>query len=379
MRIAIVAGEHSGDQLAADLISALRKHNPNLIIEGIAGPQMIAAGCKAIIPMEKIAFMGLAEIVKHIPAILKVRRQILNYFLNNPPDVFIGVDAPDFNLTLEEKLKQRGIKTVHYVSPTVWAWRQGRLKKIARAVNLMLTLLPFEAQFYEKNNIPVKFVGHYLADQIPLVANRQQARKLLDLPQDAKIIAILPGSRSNEIQYLSEVFLQTAQVCKANNQALIFIAPMVNAEREKQFTAIWQRVAPRLPLTIFQGQSQQVMMAADMVLLASGTATLEAMLLKKPMVVAYRMSNLSYAIAKRLVKAEFIALPNLLAGKKIVPEFIQQEATVANLSAALLNYLHDPDLIQHTQNEFSIMHQQLCLNASEHAAQAIIKLLKTIN
>lgn len=375
MRIGIVAGEHSGDQLAADLILALRKIYPDLKIEGIAGPLMIKAGCKPVIPMERIAFMGLAEIVKHIPSILKARKQILNYFLQNPPDVFIGVDAPDFNLTLEAKLKQHGIKTVHYVSPSVWAWRQGRLKKIARAVNLMLTLLPFEAQFYTKNNIPVEFVGHYLADQIPLKTDTRLAREELNLPQDAKVIALLPGSRSNEIHYLSEVFLQTAKKCKETYQELIFITPMVNEERKQQFTIILQREAPELPITIFIGQSQKIMAAADIILLASGTATLEAMLFKKPMIVAYRMANLSYAIAKRLVKTRFIALPNLLSGERLVPEFIQQDATAENLSSVLLNYLNNPEYVVKMKVRFTELHKKLRLNASEHAAKAILQLI----
>ena len=376
MRIGIVAGEHSGDQLAADLITALRKFQPDIEIEGIAGPQMLKAGCKAIIPMEQIAYMGLAEIIKHIPAILKVRKQILQHFLANPPDIFIGVDAPDFNLTLEEKLKGHGIKTVHYVSPSVWAWRQGRLKKIARAVDLMLTLLPFEAQFYLKKNIPVEFVGHYLADQIALENDTYFARQTLNLPQAAKIMALLPGSRSNEIHYLSEVFLQAAKKCQAHERSLIFIVPMVNEARKKQFIDRWQQVAPELPITIFVGQSPKVMQAADIILLASGTATLEAMLFKKPMVVAYRMAPLSYAIAKRLVKTKFIALPNLLAGKQIVPELIQQEANAENLASALLDFLNNPAKEQNLQNEFLKLHHELRLNASEHAAQAILRLLR---
>ncbi len=374
LKIGMVAGEHSGDQLAADLILALRSQRPDISIEGIAGPQMIKAGCKPIIPMEQIAFMGLAEVVKHIPTILKARQQMQRYFLNNPPDIFIGVDAPDFNLTLEEKLKSRGIKTVHYVSPTVWAWRQRRLKKIARAVNLMLTLLPFEAQFYQKNNIPVEFVGHYLADQIPLENDQRAARRELGLPEQGKILALLPGSRANEIQYLSALFIQTALQCRQTNPELIIITPMVNAVRKQQFITILQQIAPDLSISIFDGDSRKVMTAADVVLLASGTATLEAMLLKKPMVVAYRMAKLSYAIAKHLVKTKFIALPNLLANKRLVPEYIQQDATIENLSAAVINYLQNTAQVKQLQEEFAELHQTLRLNASEHAAGAILRL-----
>lgn len=375
MRIGIVAGEHSGDQLAADLIASLLQQWPQATIEGIAGPRMIQAGCKPIIPMESIAFMGLTEIVKHIPGILKARRHILQYFLKNPPDVFIGVDAPDFNLTLEEKLKQKGIKTVHYVSPTVWAWRQGRLKKIKRAIDLMLTLFPFEAQFYVNHHIPVQFVGHALADRIPLENDALAARRALGLPEHATIIALMPGSRTNEIDYLADIFLKAAQQCRHQKKELMLMVPMVNEARQQQLMALWQRIAPELPLKFYIGQSHLVMQAADVILLASGTATLEAMLLKKPMVVAYRMSPLSYFIAKRLIKTDFIALPNLLAGRLLVPEFIQEKATPDALSHAVLTYLNDPQKTQTLEHEFQVLHQQLRLNASEQAAHAIKELL----
>ena len=376
MRIGIVAGETSGDQLAADLIFALRKKHSNLIVEGIAGPRLMEAGCKPLFPMEKIAVMGLFEVLGSLPTILQIRHQLIKHFIANPPDIFIGVDAPDFNLTVEEKLKKHGIKTVHYVSPSVWAWRQSRLKKIKRADDLMLTLLPFEAQFYEKNNIPVKFVGHYLADRIPIEIDRATARQALNLPQDATVVALLPGSRANEIKYLSEVFIRTAQLCAKQIPNLIFVAPMVNHERRQQFKAILQQIAPELSIKLVDEKSQLVMQAADAILLASGTATLEAMLFKRPMVVAYRMSNLTYALAKRLIKVPYISLPNLLAGKKIVPELIQADATPENLTQALLNYLQNPREVKELKNEFTRLHETLRLNASEHAADAILNLIK---
>lgn len=376
MRIGIVAGETSGDQLAADLILALRKKHPDLIVEGIAGPRLIEAGCKPLFPMEKIAVMGLFEVLGSLPTILQIRHQLIEHFIANPPDIFIGVDAPDFNLTVEEKLRKQGIKTVHYVSPSVWAWRQGRLKKIKRADDLMLTLLPFEAQFYEKNNIPVQFVGHYLADRISIEIDRNAARQALQLPQEATIVALLPGSRANEIKYLGETFIRAAQLCAKQMPNLIFVAPMINQERRQQFETILQQIAPGFSIKLVDEKSQLVMQAADAILLASGTATLEAMLFKRPMVVAYRMSNLTYAIAKRLIKVPYISLPNLLASKKLVPELIQEAATPENLAQALLDYLQNPQKVKELQSEFIDLHKKLRLNASEHAADAILNLIK---
>jgi lipid-A-disaccharide synthase len=368
VRIGIVAGEASGDQLGADLIRALHKINPNIVIEGIAGPQMLAAGCKALFPMDQIAVMGIMEVLKHIPEILTIRSKLRRYFLANPPDVFIGIDAPDFNLTLEEKLKAARIPTVHYVSPTVWAWRRGRIKKIARAVDLLLSILPFEEEFYQRHsNIPVKFVGHPLADQIPL-------QKVPSLEGTSRVVAILPGSRANEIKYLGELFLRTAQWCAEHYPNLTFVAPMVNAARRAQFMEIKNKIAPQLNIQIVDGQAQQVMAAADVVLLASGTATLEAMLLKKPMVVAYRMSRVNHFIAQCLIATPFIALPNLLANKMLVPEFIQEKATPENLGAALLNYLQDAEQVKKVTDEFNALHLLMRRDASAQAAQAIMEL-----
>lgn len=376
MRIGIVAGEASGDQLGASLIRALQQINPNIQFEGIAGSQMIRAGCTAHFPMERLSVMGLWEVLGRLPELLNIRRKISQHFLANPPDVFIGIDAPDFNLPIETKFKAAGIPVVHYVSPTVWAWRKGRLKKIARAVDLMLTLLPFEVDFYRQNsNINAQFVGHPLADEIPLQAEQQIARDLFAISADKTVIALLPGSRANEINYLGAVFLQTALWCAQRQPNLIFIAPMVNDERRAQFVALQQKIAPQLNIKIIAGQAQQAMAAADAVLLASGTATIEAMLLKCPMVVAYRMSALTYFIAQRLIKTPYIALPNLLANKKLVPEFIQHAATAENLGAALLNYLENPQLTANLRAEFTNLHQQMRGDASARAAHFIMELL----
>jgi lipid-A-disaccharide synthase len=376
LRIGIVAGEPSGDLLGAGLLQALRKSHPNIQAEGVAGSQMQAAGCVSLFPIESISVMGLAEVIRHIPTILYTRHQLTKHFLQNPPDVFIGIDAPDFNLTLEEKLKQAGIPTVHYVSPSVWAWRRGRLKKIKRPVDLMLTLLPFEKRFYDEAHIAAKFVGHPLADSIALENDRTVARHAFGLDENATIIALLPGSRTNEIHYLAELFIRTAIQCQRKYPNLIFIAPMVNRERREQFTAIWQRLAPQLSIQVVEGQAQQAMAAANVILLASGTATLEALLVKRPMVVAYRLSPLSYFIARYLVNVSRVALPNLLTDNvDLVPEFIQQNATVENLSAALLNYLENPQLQNNLYEEFTRIHNVLRRDANQQAAAAVLELV----
>lgn len=375
LRIGIIAGEVSGDLLGAGLISALKKHYPNLIVEGIGGTQMMAAGFNSLFPMEHLSVMGLGAVLKNLPQILYIRHKIIQHFRNNPPDIFIGIDAPDFNLTVEEKLKKSGIKTMHYVSPSVWAWKQWRIKKIKRAVDKMLTILPFEAAFYEQHQVPVKFVGHPLADSIPLYPDQLAARRKLNLAANKKIIAILPGSRSNEIKYLAELFIQTALECQKKYPELIFIAPMANAKIKQQFSVILQATAPQLSIQLFDGQSAAVLTAADAVLLASGTATLEAMLAKCPMVVAYRLPALSFAIVKHMVKTAYISLPNLLANKKLVPELIQFQATVESLSCELLNCLDNKARNEELKNEFTSLHQMMKCNASEQAAEAVRELL----
>jgi len=376
LRIGVVAGEPSGDLLGADLIHALRQVYPHFTIEGIGGAQMIAAGCQSFFAMECLSVMGVFEVLRRLPQILTIRHSLIQYFLQNPPDIFIGIDAPDFNLRVEEKLKAAGIPTLHYVSPTVWAWKQWRLKKIARAVNKILVLLPFEAKFYEDYKIPVKFVGHPLADSIPLQSNKQHARRELNISLDKTVIAILPGSRANEIKYLGKLFLETAQWCHQKNPDLLFVAPMVNQTICEQFSALVKTVAPELPLQLVMGRAEQVMAAADVVLLASGTATLQTMLVKRPMVVAYQMSKLSFAIAKRMVKTSYISLPNLLANKALVPELIQDQATVENLGAALLNYLSASDQNAALIKEFTLIHEKMRQNASQQAAQAVLELVK---
>lgn len=376
LRIGIVAGEASGDLLGAGLIQALRQHHPNLVIEGIAGPRMIAAGCHPLFEMEHLSVIGLFEVLWKLRKILEIRRKLIQRFLHDPPDIFIGIDAPDFNLTVEEKLKKAGIPIVHYVSPSVWAWKQWRIKKIKRAVDMMLTLLPFEAKFYQQHQIPVRFVGHPLAEMIPFQNNVIRARDELGLPHDKTIVALLPGSRASEVKCLGKLFLKTALWLQEKNPHIFFVAPMINKKIHKQFSLLLQKFAPQLPIQLIDGQSQQAMAAADVVLLASGTATLEAMLVKRPMVVAYRLTTLNYLIAKCMIKVRFIALPNILADQELVPEFIQGDANVENLGTALLRVINNPRATEDLIEEFTKLHQLMRRDANQQAVQAVLELCK---
>jgi len=377
MHIAIIAGELSGDILGAGLIQAIRAHYPDAIIEGIGGPQMLAAGFQSHYPLETLSVMGLVEVLKHYPRLKKCRDSLRDHFLQHPPDVFIGIDAPDFNLGLETILKSAGIKTVHYVSPSVWAWRQYRLRKIARACDLMLTLFPFEAEYYQRHQIPVRFVGHPLADEIPLQTDKQAARMRLNLPPQGVWVALLPGSRRNEVRQLGIPFLQTARWLLAQRSDLQFIVPLANAHLKALFTEQIAEIAPDLPLTLLDGQSREAMAAADVVLMASGTATLEAMLLKRPMVVAYRMAELTYWLAKWLVHIPYFSLPNLLAQEALVPEFLQHQVCPEKLGTACLDLLDNSNKINGLQNRFMELHHQLRRSASQEAANAIFKFKKS--
>jgi lipid-A-disaccharide synthase len=375
MKIAIVAGEASGDILGAGLIQALKQDNTELVVSGIGGLGMIAAGCQSLYEIERLSVMGLVEPLKRLPELFRIRKNLYQHFLKQKPDVFIGIDAPDFNLGLELKLKQQGIPVVHYVSPSVWAWRKKRIYKIAKATDLVLTLFPFEAAFYEENNVPACFVGHPLADMIPMQPDKSAARKRLGLSDDITYIALLPGSRRNEIRFLAPVFIQAAQECVKQNKDLCFITSSINHDRDLEFQAICKSIAPTLPITFFQGHSHDVMAAADVVLVASGTATLETLLFKKPMVIAYKMANLTYQIARHLVKIPYIGLPNLLANEPLVPEFIQDQVTPDNLALALLDYLAHPQKSLDLQEKFTRIHLTLRKDANIKAALAISTLI----
>lgn len=375
MRFGVVAGEASGDLLGAGLIAAIKQRFPDAIFEGIAGPAMIEQGAQSLFPMDRLSVMGIVEVLGRYWELLGIRRKLATHFKHNPPDVFIGIDAPDFTLGLERQLRDAGIKTVHYVSPSVWAWRQSRVKKIVASTDLMLTLFPFEKKFYEEHNIPVSFVGHPLADLIPLDVDKTAARESLSLSSDAEVLALLPGSRSNELHYLSEPFIEAVRWLREHKPNLEVIVPLANKQRRQQFESVLKNIADAPLIRLVDGQSREVMAAADVVLLASGTAALEAMLLKRPMVVAYKLSPVTYWIAKRLVKVENVSLPNLLADEKLVPEFIQHEATPNKLGKAVLEYFQNPTAIENIHQRFNEIHQTLRQNASDKAADAILPLI----
>ena len=378
--IAIIAGEVSGDILGAGLIHALKARYPNAKFIGIGGERMIAEGFETLFDMEELSVMGLVEVLKHLPRLLKIRRSIIEQLSALKPDIFIGIDAPDFNLDVELKLKQQGIKTIHYVSPSVWAWRQKRVYKIAAATNLVLAFLPFEKAFYDRFNVPCRFIGHTMADAIPLKPNRDEACQLLNLDPAQRYMAILVGSRGSEVEFLSEPFLQTAQLLHQRYPDVKFLVPLINQKRRQQFEQIKQRVAPELEMILLDGNARAAMIAAEATLLASGTASLEAMLCKSPMVVGYRMKPFTYFLAKRLVKTKYVSLPNLLADKMLVPELIQEDCNPTNLAEKLSQYLsEDKSAVQNRHvllQRFAELHQRIQCNADQQAAQAVIDLLE---
>lgn len=377
LRIGIVANEPSGDMLGAGLMRELKKRVPDIVFDGIGGPLMESEGMVSLYPMERLSVMGLVEVVKHLPGLLSIRNGLKRHFFASPPNVFIGVDAPDFNLGLEKSLKRNGIPTIHYVSPTVWAWRPGRVKKIRASIDLMLSIFPFEVDFLKSHGIPVNYIGHPLADEIAPDADQMVARRSLNIPSAARVIALLPGSRLSEIEALAATFVETARICLEQAPELRFLVPMVNSKTRAAFESVWQDVAPELDLEVLDGASREAMLSADAVLSASGTATLEALLLKRPMVVAYRLNPLTYWIVKafNLVKTPYIAMSNLLSGEKVAPEYIQDEATPEALSRALLDMLSSPDKMDYIQSVYNRVHRQLRLDSSAKAADAVLRLL----
>lgn len=378
--IAIIAGEVSGDILGAGLIHALKACYPHAKFIGIGGERMIAEGFETLFDMEELSVMGLVEVLKHLPRLLKIRRSIIEQLSALKPDVFIGIDAPDFNLDVELKLKQRGIKTIHYVSPSVWAWRQKRVYKIAAATNLVLAFLPFEKAFYDRFNVPCRFIGHTMADAIPLKPNRDEACQLLNLDPTQRYVAMLVGSRGSEVEFLSEPFLQTAQLLHQRYPDVKFLVPLINQKLRQQFEQIKQCVAPELDMILLDGNARAAMITAEATLLASGTAALEAMLCKSPMVVGYRMKPFTYFLAKRLVKTKYVSLPNLLADEMLVPELIQDDCHPTKLTEKLSLYLsEDKSAVQNRYvllQRFAELHQMIQCNADQQAAQAVIDLLE---
>ena len=369
---AIVAGETSGDLLGADLIQGLKKQYPNAIFEGIGGPKMQAQGFNSLFDMERLSVMGLWEPLKRLPELLSIRRSIIKRYSSQKPIVFIGIDSPDFNAKIEQKLHAVGVKTVHYVSPSVWAWRQGRIKNIKRSVDLMLTLLPFETKFYNQHQVPVCYVGHPLAKQFPQQPNTSKARQALGLEPNQPTLCIMPGSRSAEVELMAKLLLDAAaKVSQDLGVKLQLIVPAANQSRYDQLKKILDTRSDNI--TLLKQQSHQAMEAADAVLLTSGTTALEAMLLKKPMVVGYRMNPLSFKLLFPLIKTPFISLPNLLANQPLVPELIQDQATVETLAAEVVNLYqaNSTELVEH----FNELHQQLSLDSASLATAAISQLI----
>jgi len=374
MRIVIVAGEISGDILGAGLLQRMISMHPNIEFVGIGGEKMQALGFTSLFPLERLSVMGFVEPLKRLPELLHIRKTLKNYCIDNKVDLFIGIDSPDFNLPIERYVKERGIKSAHYVSPSVWAWRQGRIKGIKKSVDLMLTLLPFEADFYRKHQVPVAFVGHTLADQIAMEPNVVLARKKLGIDNGIPVVALMPGSRGGEVAMLGRLFLEVAHSISQTVSSCHFVLPAANKERLAQILAI-KAEFPLLSLQVLDGDSHTAMEASDVVLLASGTTALEAMLLKKPMIVAYKVTRITYWLLSKLVKTPFISLPNLLANRLVVPEIIQDEATCERLVLEVRRLLLEAEAKQYQLDEFYRLHDSIRCNANQKAAQAIETLL----
>jgi lipid-A-disaccharide synthase len=377
LRIGIVVNEVSGDQLAAALIDALHTQVEEIEFEGMTGPLMEAAGCRSLAKMDPV--MGFAEVIAHLPGLLRSRKKLAAHFLANPPDLVLGVDAPDFNLALETQLKGAGIPTAHFVSPTVWAWRPERVKKLQKAVDLMLCLFDFEADFLLRHQVPAVYVGHPLADQIPLQAADPGAiRAELGLAREMPVIALLPGSRMSEVSRLGTVFLQTALWLQQSNPELQFVAPMVNRSIKQLFQEQMLSTAPELPVTLLDGRPREAISSADVVLTASGTATLETLLLKRPMVVAYRLSPLTAWLIRRfkLLKTSHVALANLLADQPYAPEFIQEACQPEAMGRALLAFLDNGEKCEQIREAYMAVHKKLRRNAAQAAADAVLQMLQ---
>jgi len=375
LTIALVAGETSGDILGAGLIRALKARHPDARFVGVAGPLMQAEGCEAWYEMEELAVMGIVEVLGRLRRLLKIRRDLTQRFTELKPDVFVGIDAPDFNITLEGRLKRADIRTIHYVSPSVWAWRQKRVFKIGRNTNLVLAFLPFEKAFYDRFNVPCRFIGHTMADAMPLQPDKLAARRELGIADEAICLGLLPGSRGAEVEMLSADFLRAAQLLRQRYPTLEIVVPLVNAKRRAQFEQIKAQVAPELPMHLLDGKGRQAMLASDAAILASGTAALECMLAKCPMVVGYRMKPSTFWLAKRLVKTPYVSLPNLLAGRELVKELLQDECQPDALAAALEPLLHTGPEREALLKTFTELHQQIRWNADEQAADAVLEII----
>jgi lipid-A-disaccharide synthase len=372
LHIGIVAGESSGDALGAGLMHAIQERVPHALFEGIGGPRMSDAGCFSLFPMERLSVMGFTEVAARLPALLNMRRGLRGHFIRNPPDIFIGIDAPDFNLGLERSLRRAGIRTLHYVSPSVWAWRRYRVRRIARSCDCLLALFPFEEDYYRDLPLEVRCVGHPLADELADDIDPATARHHLGLPRETPIVALLPGSRRDEVRRHAGPFLRTAQWCWKLMPEMQFVVPLANRECRSEFEQEVKRHREPLPLTLLNGRSLEAMAASDAVLLACGTAALECLLLKRPMVVAYRMSPLTYRIARLLANTRYYSLPNLLAGRPVVREIIQHGLTEERLGAEIMRLVKNPRLATELGAVFSAIHTSLRRDANRAAADAVL-------
>jgi lipid-A-disaccharide synthase len=377
LRIAVVAGEASGDLLGGHLLEALRTRAPDMEMVGIGGPKMQAEGLHTWYPMEQLAVRGYVEVLRSLPALLKLRRELRERLLDSPPDLFIGIDAPDFNLPLEQKLRARGVRTVHYVSPSIWAWRGERIAKIRQAASRVLALFPFEVAIYEKAGVPVSYVGHPLADIIPYHADQAFAREQMRLSPRGTIFAMLPGSRQSEVRQMADLFVKTARAIQEKVPSARFLVPLLSRETHIIFEeAIYRQNAQEMAITILFGHAHMAMTAADAILVASGTATLEAALIKRPMVITYRMPALSYRIMKKKGYLPYVGLPNILAGEFMVPELLQDDATPENLAQALLNQLNDRTVRGRQELRFQAMHRLLRRDTASRAVEAVWPMLE---
>jgi lipid-A-disaccharide synthase len=377
VRVGMVAGEASGDLLAAHLIAALKARRGGMLFAGIGGPRMLAEGFETLYPMEKLSVRGYAEVLRNYAEIMGIRRRLAKTLIDERPDLFIGVDSGDFNLGLERRLKEAGIPTIHYVSPSVWAWRGWRVKKIARSVSRILVMFPFEPPLYEKAGVPVTYVGHPLADVIPQEPKKEEARLALRLPAKKLIIAMLPGSRRSELHYMASAFVLAAHRFRQELPEVHFVVPMVTrATRDMFETALHQHQRTDLPLTLLFGHSHEALAAADMALVASGTATLETALFKTPMVIAYRQSPVTWALMRSMLYLPYIGMPNILAGERLVPELLQDEANPGALAGALLALWRDAAARQRQIEKFHEFHHLLRQNTAQKAADAVLEVLE---
>lgn len=381
----MVAGEASGDLLGYHLIRELKSAHPDIDIFGIAGPKMMSLGARSLYPIERLSVRGYLEVLKHLRGLLKLRKQLLKQILQEKPDVFIGIDAPDFNFWLEKKLKARGIATIHYVSPSIWAWRKNRIHSIKRAVSHMLALFPFEPALYQQAGVPVTYIGHPLADALPMEPDVAAMREKLKLKKDSVVIAILPGSRQSEVTFHAELMLESAisfeRLMRENGKTVQFLVPLVTRETRDIFQNAWHQLLTDKPelaidLQIMFGHAHEAMIAADAVLVASGTATLEAALLKKPMIITYKMSNMSWQLLKGMRLQPYVGLPNILAGEFIVPELLQQEATPANIAQTMYNLLADKTGLAILQEKYRAIHARLKQNSAQKAAAVVKQFLQ---